>query len=351
MKAISLFVLALSFCAGVTAQAVSISTEPAPVEYYRMPDDPLPPEYSTYTADLDIPTGELIQTGMNESDLIEDYLFLEGYQRVNKNADVMINATIGEFFVWNEIRNTNRNKTKDSKGNEVIKYTYSLEVKYSLPLYVKVRDNKSKTWIDEHIFTMSDTRTWTSPTYKSLDELDSYWRIQRKSKLADLQKDITKEGMNKLSDLLNDRLGFQRINDKARFGMISKKNHPDYESFKKNVEIIQSAFELMDADGSLDAVRIKAEPALAFYEGKAEQYSTGNKDQKKLKHLCLYNQALAYFWLEDFEKAETLAKSIQKFDTKNKDVRRLLDDIEYTRASLHHAGRSSRHQVTVGNKS
>ena len=350
MKTFSLVVLCILSLDFLQAQAVSISTEPAHVEYYRMPDDPLPFEYSTYSADLDIPSGELNKTGFSESGLIDDYLILEGYKEVSKNADIMINATIGEFFVWNEIKNTNTNKSKDSKGNEVIKHTYSMDVKYSLPVSVKVRDNKSKTWLDEHIFTMSDSKTWTSSTYKSLDELDSYWRGARISKLADLQKNMTTEGMKQVRDIVNNQLGFRRISDKVKFGTLSKKNHPDYAQFTKNIELIQSAFALMDADQSLEAVREKAEPALAFYDGIAEKYDSGNKDQKKLKHLCLYNQALAYFWLEDFDKAETLAKSIQKFDTKNKDVRRLLDEIEYTKASLYNAGRTSRHQVVVGGK-
>jgi hypothetical protein len=107
---------------------------------------------------------------------------------------------------------------------------------------------------------------------------------------------------------------------------------------------------LMKADKSLEPVREKAKPALAFYTETADRYNEGNKDEKKLKHVCLYNQALAYFWLEDFDKAETLARSIQKFDTKNKDVRRLIDEIEYTKASLYNAGRTSRHQVVVGGK-
>jgi hypothetical protein len=159
-----------------------------------------------------------------------------------------------------------------------------------------------------------------------------------------------KEGMNTISDLINDHFGFQLINDKIKFASIGKKNHPDYDRFQKNVEIMQASFELMDADKSLDAVKTKAQPALEFYATSAQRYSTGNKDQKKLKHICLYNQALAYCWLEDFDQAETLAKSILKFDTKNKDVKRLLEEIEYARVSLVNAGRPSRHQVVVGQK-
>ena len=347
----STFSIAFLFCLSwLNAQSVSISTESAPVEYYRMPDYPLPKEYTTYSSNLDMSFTELSKSGFTESYLTDTYLKLEGYKEVNKNPDVEITATVGEFIVWSEMRNTNRNKTKDKNGVEQVRYTYSMTVKYSQPMGIQVFNKEGKTLIDEYVFTMSDTRSWTSSTYSSMSDLDSYWRIQRKTKLSDLQKDLMKEGMNSISDLINDNFGFQLINDKIKFAAIGKKSHPDYDRFQKNAEIMVAAFQLMDADKSLDAVKTKAEPALEFYASSAQKYSTGNKDQKKLKHICLYNQALAYCWLEDFDQAETLAKSIQKFDTKNKDVKRLLEDIEYTRASLVNAGRPSRHQVVVGQK-
>lgn len=345
-----LLILLLNPIACLSAQSVTISSEPAPVEYYRMPDYPLPKEYSTYSSNLDISFTELAKSGFTESYLTDTYLTLEGYKEVSKNPDVEITATIGEFIIWNEMRNTNRTKTKDKNGIERVKYTYNMEVKYSLPMGIQVFNKEGKSLIDKYVFTMSDTRSWTSSTYSSISDLDSYWRIQRKTKLSDLQKDLMKEGMNAISDLINDNFGFQLINDKIKFAAIGKKSHPDYDRFQKNAEIMQAAFQLMDADRSLDLVKNKAQPALEFYATSALKYNTGNKDQKKLKHICLYNQALAYCWLEDFDQAETLAKSIQKFDAKNKDVKRLLEVIEYTRASLVNAERPSRHQVVVGQK-
>lgn len=345
-----LLVLLLTSISDVTAQSVTISSESAPVEYYRMPDYPLPKEYATYSSNLDMSFTELAKSGFTESYLIDTYLDLEGYKQVNKNPDVEITATVGEFIVWSEFRNTNKSKTKDKNGVEQVRYTYSMTVKYSLPMGIQVFNREGTTLIDKYVFTMSDTRSWTSSTYSSMSDLDSYWRIQRKTKLSDLQKDLMKEGMNTISDMINRNYGYQLINDKIKFAAIGKKSHPDYDRFQKNAEIMVAAFQLMDADKSLDAVKDKAQPALEFYATSAQKYSTGNKDQKKLKHICLYNQALAYCWLEDFDQAETLAKSIQKFDTKNKDVKRLLEDIEYTKASLVNADRPSRHQVVVGQK-
>jgi hypothetical protein len=350
MKPIFLLSLLSCLVTSAYAQSVTISSESAPVEYYRMPDYPLPLDYSTYSANIDVSFSDLAKSGFTESYLIDNYLNLEGYKEVNKNADVEITATIGEFVVWSVLRNTNKTKTKDKEGVEHIKYTYNLTVKYSLPMGIRVFDRQGKRLLDKYIFSTSDTRTWTSSTYNTMSELDSYWRIQRTTKLADLQKDITKEGMNNISDMINRYYGFRVIKDKVKFATIGKKSHPDYDRFQRNAEILKEAFELMDADRSLDAVKEKAQPALDFYASTAVKYSTGNKDQKKLKHICLYNQALAYCWLEDFDQAETFAKSILKFDTKNKDVKRLMEDIEYTRSSLVNAGRASRHQVVVGGK-
>ena len=215
---------------------------------------------------------------------------------------------------------------------------------------IKVYNREGKSLWDEYIFSMSDTRSWTSSTYSTMSDLDSYWRIQRSTKLTDLQKDLTREGMNKIEDLLNTAFGFKKIKDKIKFAAIGKKNHPDYDKFQRNAEIMQAAFELMSADKSLDAVKAKAQPALDFYSAAAIKYSVGNKDQQKLKHICLYNQALAYCWLEDFEQAETIAKSILKFDSKKQGCKKIVGGYRITRSSL--AMRTSlRHQVVVGGKS
>ncbi len=343
-------VLCVSGFGNLLGQSVTISSETARVEYYRMPDYPLPPAYTTYSADLDISFTELSKSGYSESYLVDNFLHLDGYDRVNKDGDVEITARISDLIIWNESRKTRKSKTKDKNGVETTSYQYLLELKYSMPLAIRVVNKGGKTLLDEYVFSMSDTRTWTSSSYNSMSALDSYWRTQRKSRLSDIQKDLIREGMNKATDLINNGFGFRLIKEKIKFATIGKQKHPDYDRFQKNVEILQAAFETMSADKGLEKVREKAMPALEFYAATANKYKNGNKDQKKINHICLYNQALAYFWLEDFDLAESYAEAIKKFDSKNKDVRRLLEDIEYTRASLINAGRASRHQVVVGDK-
>lgn len=315
-----------------------------------MPDYPLPPTYTTYSADLDISFTELSKSGFTESYLVDNYLHLDGYKQVNKDGDVDITVSISDLIIWNESRTTSKSKTKDKNGVETTKYQYRLELKYSMPLALRLENKDGKTLLDKYIFSMSDTRTWTSSAFNSMSDLDSYWRIQRKTRLSDVQKDLIKEGMNNATNLINNGFGFRLIKEKIKFATIGKQKHPDYDRFQKNVAILQAAFETMSADKGLDEVREKAMPALEFYAATANKYKNGNKDQMRINHICLYNQALAYFWLEDFDLAESYAEAIKKFDSKNKDVRRLLEDIDYTRTSLINAGRASRHQIVVGSR-
>ena len=332
------------------AQTVTIGNVSAPVEYYRMPDEPLPQSYKTYSADVDMRSGELMRTGLSESMLESEYLFIAGYQKVSGNGDVHIEANIGDFTVYGERRGTQQTKTKDKNGNEVTKINYYIELRYSQPMGFRVIDKKGKTLEDEYIFHLTDDQTWRSSNYSSLTDLDRYWRSNRVFKLSELQKNRVKEGMRKISDRINNLYGFRRINENERFERIGRKKHPLYHDFNSAAETIKKAFKLMDADKDLSEVRKAVQPAIDFYKTADASCKPIDKDAMKLKHIILYNLGLVHFWLEDFGVAKKYAQNIYLFDDKDKDAKRLLEQIDYVETSLMRANRPSRHQVVVGSK-
>ncbi len=350
MKNPSAIFMFLWICQIGIAQPVTIDNESVPVEYYRIPDSPLDPSYSTYSADIEARFGGLSMTGFTESSLEDEYLNLEGYKKVNREGDIEIEASIGDFNVFGERTDIRRTKKKNKDGKEIFNTTYAREVKYSIPISIKVADKKGNTLEDEYIFSWNDESTYTTSYYNSLSELDSYWRINRTSKLADLQRDKVREGFKKISSLLNDKYGYRLVKENAHFETIGKKKHPDYEAYQNALETIKEAFKTMSASAGLNTIKTRIKPSLDFYNAESKKYDTKSKDDKKLKHITLYDQALAYFWLEDFDQAEMLAKEIQKFNAKDKDAKRLLADIEYTRNSLERAEKKSRHGVMVGGK-
>ena len=320
------------------AQSVTIQNVNARVSYYRMPDEPLDPALKTYRAELDVLFRDISAASLSKEQLIDAYLVLEGYQEVAMGGDVQILAGIGEFFVWGEFRKVSRYKVK---GRQVLKYY--LEVKYSQPVSVRVQKQDGTTLLDRYIFSRSETRTWISPSYERSSDLDVYWRGQKSGRLGLLQKDMILEGMREIRNLVNNVYGFRRVDDRIHFEAIGRKNHPEYNRYLQQAETLRRAFGKMDADKAVDVVRSEAEPALDFFANAVTRIPAGGKDAIRLKHICMYNLATAYFWLEDFDRAETLAHDMLQTEGKDKDARRLLDNIDNTRASLQRAGRSSRH--------
>jgi hypothetical protein len=165
-----------------------------------------------------------------------------------------------------------------------------------------------------------------------------------------LQRDRIKEGFGKIRDLINNYYGYRLIKENAKFETIGKKKHPDYEKYKKEVEAIQTAFKHMSADKGLSEIKKEVQPALAFYDAQSKAIHPKSKEDIKLQHINLYNQALAYYWLEVFDQAEHYAKEIQKMNSKDRDAKRLLEDIEDTKSSLERADKKSRHGTMVGGK-
>jgi hypothetical protein len=225
-----------------------------------------------------------------------------------------------------------------------------MEVKYSLPITLEVYDKKGFLLANTNVSSTSDTHTWTSSTYNSLSDLNNYWRYEENSRMTQLERDLLSKGMKSFSDDLNNRFGYRKIKDTTKFETIGKKKHPDYDEFQKNVDIIKEAFSTMRADKGLDEIKARIQPALDFYAAKEEQYKSKSKDDKKLRHICLLNQGVAYFWMEDFDQAEHFANEIQRLNKKDKDVKRLMRILEETRESMVNANRTSRHMITVGSK-
>jgi len=343
-----IIVCLVSYAIAINAQSVTVENETAHVEYYRMPDEPLDPSFSTYSAEVDISKSDLNKVDETESSLIDEYMNLEGYKKVSSKGDVEVTADIGSFTVWSESTKTHRSKTKDKNGKEVEKVTYSMEVKYSLPITMEVYDKKGFLLANTSVSSSSTTHTWTSTTYSSLSDLNNYWRYEENSRMRQLHRDLLRQEMKTFSDELNNRFGYRKIKDTTKFETIGKKKHPDYDEFQKNVDIIKEAFSTMRADKGLEEIKAKIKPALAFYNAKAAEYKSKSKDDKKLKHICLLNQGVAYFWMEDFEQAEHFANEIQRLDKKDKDVKRLIKILEETRESMENANRTSRHMIIVG---
>jgi tetratricopeptide (TPR) repeat protein len=177
-------------------------------------------------------------------------------------------------------------------------------------------------------------KTYTTTYYNSINDLDNHWRSNRTIKLQELQRNMVREGFGTMANIINNKYGYRLMKENTKFEMIGKKKHPKYQEYEEALETIKSAFTSMSADKGLSDITTKIKPSLDFYNAEGIACKTKTKDDIKLKHINLYNQALAYYWVEDFEQATQYAKEILKFSNKDKDAKKLLENIEYAKALL-----------------
>ena len=322
----------------LAAQQVTIQTEPVKVSYYRLPDHPLDPVFKTFSAQIDVRFHDIANSGLTESMLKDQYLRLQGFDVVSGDGDIQISCGIGEFFIWGEFR-----KSTQSKVDGKIVTRYYLEVKYSEPVLVRVTDRTGNTYLDQYVLRNSDTRSWNSPSYNSLSDLDSYWRIQKQSRLGTLQKELIQEGMRLVFDKINNAYGFREITENTRFEAIGKKGHPLYEQYLDQIVQIRAAFAALSLDEYPALIRSRIDPVLEFYQAEVRKFQSRGKDDTRMRHICLYNQALLYFWLEDYDPAMELVERLLQDDAKDRDARKLSTAIDDVRTALARNGFVSRH--------
>jgi hypothetical protein len=161
--------------------------------------------------------------------------------------------------------------------------------------------------------------------------------------MTELKRERLKEGLTRMAEGINKAFGYTRMEETVRFETIGKKKHPEFERFDTAIREMASAFALMEADKSPEDIRVKIAPVLKSYLDASISYDMQDKDELKLKQMCLYNLALAYFWLEDFAMAESYARELVSLDPKHKGASNLIGEIQNTKVSLSKAGRLSRH--------
>jgi hypothetical protein len=126
LKSLIMLFIFFGVCRICNAQKITIDNESAPVEYYRLPDKPLDPEFTTYSSDIEARFQSLSMTGLTESGLIDQYLNLSGYKEVSNHGDVQIRASVGDFNVFGERTISRRTKKKNKDGKEEVSVSYAL---------------------------------------------------------------------------------------------------------------------------------------------------------------------------------------------------------------------------------
>jgi len=341
MKSLYLFFAILLIAPTLYAQKVDIDAEPVPVHFLRLPERPLPASYQFYSTIVSSKPGDLEALGMSEATL-QKYLKVPGYQKIEKGGHFNLELTLEDFAYEGKTETkTETTTTKDKTGKEIKTTYYYCITGYKQPIILRVRDADGKQ-IEERRW-QKFPRQYRSEQFTNYKEFERFVADRLRREVAKKTQNEILAAMAEAQQLLSENYGYAPIKNQVKLEILDTEKHPDYGGFQSAYQTAKNAFSLMQPTAPLDSVNVVVKPAIQFFEQQKDKYDASDKNGKKLKYACLYDLALIYFWLEDFDQATTYANAVITNDYEPKSGKRMLEDIENLKASMQKCGHNTRH--------
>jgi hypothetical protein len=343
---ILLLVLITSFVfVSVFAQRVDLDRFNFTASYRDFPDEPLPAEYKTYNVRIEAaPSLGLGYSAVN----LENLVNIEGLKKVTGTGHMTIIAMLDDIVIEKTETVERVQVTKDKQNVEVKKSFFATEMTYSFSARATVYDYKGNTVVSNYIlFDRENKRTYKTPEYSNPVDASNNFNNKILETKSNLAKQLVNGAISNLNSYLNTNYGYaiQKVND--IFWVLNNKKHPEYAEHQKAWNNFKSAIVLMSPDESLEKVREKMKPVIAYYEKIKTVYTASDKEAKKMRYASYYNLAKIYLYLDDPAAAMREADALAMNDYDENDGKHLRAVAESLNEQLKRNNASTRHFPVV----
>lgn len=345
MKKLILVLLTSFVFTSIFAQRVDLDRFNFSASFRDFPDDPLPSEYKTYNVRIE--AAPSLGLGYSAANL-ENMISIEGLKKVTGTGHITIIAMLDDIVVEKTETVERVQVTKDKQNVEVKKSYFATEMTYSFSARATVYDYKGSTVISNHIlFERENKRTYKTNEYSNPVDAANNFNNKILEVKANLSKQLVSSAISSLNSYLNSNYGYaiQKVND--IFWVLNNKKHPEYPEHQKAWNNFKSAIVLMSPDESLDKVKEKMKPVIAYYEKVKTIYTGSDKEAKKLRYASYYNLAKIYLYLDNPAAAMREADALAMNDFDESDGRHLRAVAESLDEQLKKNNASSRHFPVV----
>lgn len=345
MKKLVLIFLCTPIAASIFAQRVDLDRFNFTASYRDFPNEPLPTEYKTYN--IRIEASPSLGLGYASANL-ENLINIEGLKKVAGTGHITIIAMLDDIVIERTETKERVQVSKDKQGIEVRKSYFATEMIYSFSARATVYDYKGNTVTSNYILSdRENKRTYKTP--ESSNPVDAANNFNNKilEVKSNLSKQLVNNAISSLNAYLNSNYGYavQKVND--IFWVLNNKKHPEYSEHQKAWNNFRNAIVLMSPDESLDKVKEKMKPVIAYYEKIKTIYTSSDKEARKLRYASYYNLAKIYLYLDNPAAAIREADALAMNDYDESDGRNLRAIAESLDEQLKKNNASSRHFPVV----
>ena len=311
MKNFSLILLLVSTISW--SQATDLDQNPIPVNYVRLPEQPIL-EDSNRTFSVKSLNSEVLTQSFSQY-YFESEIKVDGFTKLNNDAFLTVESKLIDVTIISNDVSSEQKSSKDKDGKVTKWSVYQAVINYRTEGIITVTsvDNSIN---EEFKFNRENTiKSKEKNTYKAAD----YFRNQ--NNIKSLRIDFVKNAIYQVNKRLNTLIGYSSVTKKDNLMILDSKKHPEYANHQANYELVKEAFSKMKSNESIDAIAKEVQPAIDYFESVIPKYPDDKRKSRKLKYASLYNNAIIYYYLDQPEKSLAYAEKIIANDISKADAK------------------------------
>lgn len=320
---ICLFTVCVLFAQKVDQQKVK-------VHYTQLPTSPLDPEYTTYSTYVYGSGSSIEGAGYTREGLATNFK-LKSFKEVGTGGHFRISVRVGSLDIG-ESKNQSYTKKVKQDDKEVTKTYYKRVITWMLPVSYQIHDYKGNMISQGTMGNTYKKEEWGSGNTSSYT-LSKKWSDARKGVYNRWRKNGVKTSIGQISKLVRSKYDFRPVSENEMFETLKIKKKDSFDSAKYNeaLETLKTAFEKMKADEPVDVLKPEVKPAVDFWLSEKDKYPASDKKLSKIRHICLNNLALTFYYLDELDEAKKYATECLEIKFRDGRTKRLIKEIERTR--------------------
>ena len=316
MKKISiLFLLCLTSLFSFSQKLkVDLDRETLRVSYVRLPSNPV--------LDFNDRTFSIKASGPSAMQL-EDNISIYGFEKVNRDGTIDVQIDVENVLI-DKVDIVKREVVKKDKDGKVTSRTYYYKpvILYTTRGFYYTKDQTGKTSRNR---LGKSGNSFTGKEYGRYRAAQDYYNNNKYTFKNNFTKKFTRDITNTIKNTLNRKYGYVVTNTSTILWILDSKKNPEYKAHKKALADIRKAFLGMKYDRSVDDIREKIKPIVAYFESVLPKYTNAKpKKQRKMRYASFYNIAEMYYYLDMPDKAIEYSRRLINNGYDKKDGERMI---------------------------
>jgi len=276
--------------------------------YLQAPSSTLATTYTTYSVQITGYTAALTNAGVTSKSLI-DKCELLNYKKVPKGGHFNINLVLGRFSLTSSStkKETTEKKGRDGKVKTIT--TYWKEVRYRLPVSMKVEDMEGNIISEEVIGTDEILYRFKNgkSNFSSISALNEAWKTKYTSLVNSFYRQNLNESTNALIKQFRKQYDYQIIEESSFLEFPKGKKVDNATEWELKAVSAANTLQGIKADEPLTQLLTELEGPISFWKNEKDNYDPTNKKEQKYYHAATFNLAVAHLLAEDYSQAEEYA--------------------------------------------